>query len=648
MISKRMTRVVDTLLKQHGAMILFFHVALTFTSLVIAWLLRFDFSLKNRALLLSVAPILVLFRLVAAGRYKLLHGNWRYTGVDDATEIVKATALGSIGFFVTVRLLLHVVSFPLSVYVIEAILSAVLVGGSRLGFRVLAEAASRVPPGHARKQVVIVGGGFAAQMIIRELGHEDSQYWVVGCVDDDKRKTGAKVQGKPVLGTVDQLPQIVAERGIDQIVIAVPSATGAEMRRFLQICGNTGIKSSTVPALQDLLSGKAKINELRDINLDDLLGREPIHLDLNAVRDVLTGKIVMVTGAAGSIGSELCRQILEYQPAKLVCLDQNETGLFYLQMELARTAEAQRATYCVADYTDPDRIQRVFANHRVQIVFHAAAYKHVPLMEQNPREALQNNVFGLLRLMEVAKMAQCESFVLISSDKAVNPSSVMGCTKRIGELILASFPSVQMKCVSVRFGNVLGSQGSVVPIFQKQLQEDQSITVTHPEITRFFMTIREAVSLVLQGAALGGHGDILVLDMGEPVRIVDLARTLIRLSGKAESDIEIVFTGLRPGEKLYEELFYADEVTHDTTCEKIKRTCGTILSWAELKSRLDGLRAMMFSVSDAELRLNIQLVVPQYRSPVQEPVVVRLPPIHFGGESWHSTREQNLEVESTD
>src|SRR5262249_35926706 len=342
-------------------------------------------------------------------------------------------------------------------------------------------------------------------------------------------------------------------------LIAVPSASGAQMRRFVQICESAGLKSSTVPALKDLISGKSKINEVHAVNLDDLLGREPVSGDLFSVRHVLTERTILVTGAAGSIGSELCRQILEYEPLRLVCVDQNETGLFYLQMELERLSQASRVTYCVADYTDSERMLRIFGVNRVDIVFHAAAYKHVPLMEHNAREALQNNVFGLLRLLDVANTAQCQSFILISSDKAVNPSSIMGCTKRICELIMASFPSAQMRCVSVRFGNVLGSQGSVVPVFQKQLVEKQRITVTHPEITRFFMTIQEAVSLVLQAGAIGVDGDILVLDMGEPVRIVDLARTLIRLSGKTEKEVEIAFTGLRPGEKLYEELFYADE-----------------------------------------------------------------------------------------
>jgi FlaA1/EpsC-like NDP-sugar epimerase len=340
-----------------------------------------------------------------------------------------------------------------------------------------------------------------------------------------------------------------------------------------------------------------------------------VDVELGIVREVLSHRVAVVTGAAGSIGSELCRQILAYGPSRLVCVDQNETGLFYLQMELDRCPEAKSVSYCVADYTDSNRMHGIFVQNQVNIVFHAAAYKHVPLMEQNPREALKNNVFGLLTFLDVAKAADCEKFILISSDKAVNPTSIMGCTKRIGELILASCPSKDMKCASVRFRNVLGSLGSVVPVFQRQLLENRRITVTHPEITRFFITIPMAVSLVLRAGAIGEHGDVLVLDMGEPVRIVDLARTLIRLYGKSEKDVEIEFTGLRPGEKLYEELFYADEQVLDTVCDKIKRSYGTVLAWPQLKDGLEKIRETMYGISDAELRLRIKKIVPEYVCP---------------------------------
>jgi FlaA1/EpsC-like NDP-sugar epimerase len=557
---------------------------------------------------MSAAPILVLFRIAAMARFKLLHGHWRYTGIDDAKDIAKATALASIAFLITFRFILGVVAFPWSVYVIESVLSALFVASIRLGFRVLAEAATRVPSPETRKQVAIIGAGFAAQMIVRELRRNPSKYWVVGCLDDDRRKRGLKVLGKPVLGKVDQLSAIASARRIDEVLIAVPSATNKQMQRFVDICQSAGLKFSTVPSLQDLISGNAGIQELRQVDLDDLLGRDPVKIDMESVRTILAGKTIMVTGAAGSIGSELCRQILRHDPGKLVCLDQSETGLFYLQLEL----DSSRTKYCVADYTDSPAMDRILSSEGVQIIFHAAAYKHVPLMEENPRVAIQNNVLGLDTFLHVAERANCDLLIMISSDKAVNPTSLMGATKRIGELMVCSRPSSNMRCVSVRFGNVLGSQGSVVPVFQKQLAQDQRITVTHPDITRFFMTIREAVSLVLQASAIGNHGDVLVLDMGEPIRIVDLARTLIRLSGKSEKEVEIVYTGLRPGEKLYEELFYPSEKVLPTSCSKIKRTRAVTLHWNNLNARLEALRNLVCASAESELRAMVQTIVPEY------------------------------------
>jgi FlaA1/EpsC-like NDP-sugar epimerase len=607
-MTRKLSRLTEVLLQQHRAIILILHVCLISASLLISWLLRFEFVMRNGAILVGALPILIFLRLTAMARFNLLHGNWRFTGVDDAADIVKATAVGSIAFFAVIRLVLHIATFPISVYIIEAVLTGCMLATVRLSFRVLAEASGHVSANCPRKQVALIGAGFAAQMIIRELRARSKSYWVVGCLDDDPRKKGSKVLGKPVLGTVDDLPEVAARHGVEEVLIAVPSATSSQMRRFVDVCDAADLKYATVPSLNDLISGKAQINDIRNVDLEDLLGRQPIRLDIDFVRRAITGKVVLVTGAAGSIGSELCRQILHYEPSKLICLDHSETGLFYLQMELG----SARAIYCVADYTHGERMSRLFAMHSVHTVFHAGAYKHVPLMEANLREALDNNVFGLKNFLEIAEAAHCQAFVLISSDKAVNPTSFMGCTKRLGELMLSSRPASGMRCVSVRFGNVLGSQGSVVPVFQKQLAEDRRLTVTHPEMTRYFMTIREAVSLVLQAAAIGNHRDILVLDMGEPVRIVDLARTLIRLSGRNEHEVEIVFTGLRPGEKLYEELFYEDEGMFATQCPHINRTQGIRSSWVDLKNELDQLHQTMFHVSDAEIRRQVQRIIPQY------------------------------------
>jgi FlaA1/EpsC-like NDP-sugar epimerase len=322
----------------------------------------------------------------------------------------------------------------------------------------------------------------------------------------------------------------------------------------------------------------------------------------------------MVTGAAGSIGSELCRQILQYRPTTLICLDQNETGIFYLQLELSKQECRSQLVFCVTDVGDRGRMNNLLAEHKPQIIFHAAAYKHVPMMETNVYEAVKNNVFGLLNLLEIAEQNGCPSFVLISSDKAVNPTNVMGVTKRLGELIISCRRTSRMRCVSVRFGNVLGSNGSVVPVFQKQIRDNQQLTITHPEIVRFFMTTREAVSLVLQGFAIGNHGDTLLLDMGEPVRIIDLAKTLIRLSGKSEQDVGIRFTGLRDGEKLFEELSYPNEKIHPTSFPKIRRVCGTPHRGGDLRRHLEQLRAILYENGAAAIRTKLKEIVPEYHN----------------------------------
>ena len=358
---------------------------------------------------------------------------------------------------------------------------------------------------------------------------------------------------------------------------------------------------------------RANVSESPAIDLNDLLGREAAQIELDSVRQAVTGKVVLVTGAAGSIGSELCRQILLCGPATLVCLDHNETGLFCLQRELGASRYGAAIVYCVEDFSHSDPMRRIFSAHQIQIVFHAAGYKHVPMMEQNPRAALENNVFGLVRFLDVCEVSGCETFVLISSDKAVNPTSVMGSTKRLGELILASRPNGSIRCISVRFGNVLGSQGSVVPVFCDQIMKNRPLTVTHRDITRFFITVDEAVSLLLQVSAIGKRGDILSLEMGKPVRILDLARRLRRQFGKTEKDVKIVFTCLRPGEKLHEELFYKDEQVLPTSCDRIKRASGPIVSWPKLKSKLDALCLALYTADDDKLRTQIQGIIPEYR-----------------------------------
>ncbi len=587
-----------------------FQACLVLTALMLAWLLRFDFSLPYRGLLLSTAPLLILIRLAAFERFGLLHGWWRYTGVSDALNIVKAIAAGSAVFLVMTRFILGVTAFPRTIYILEALLSIGLLAGVRLASRILSESLSEAA--EPRTKVALIGAGSAAQIVIRELKRSQNAYHLVGCVDDDPSKLGIKLQGVPVIGTVDELPSLLTACPVDEILIAVPSATGKQMQRFARICEQCAIRFKTVPALRDILAAQGSIRDFREVRLEDLLGRDPVDIDLDSVRKQVEGRVVLVTGAAGSIGSELCRQILEYSPSALLCLDQSETGIFYLEQELSKSLVSRQTHFFVADVCDSEHIRNLFAEYKPDVVFHAAAYKHVPVMERNVQEAVKNNVFALLNLLNIAEESGCPSFVVISSDKAVNPTSIMGATKRIGELIVACRPANGMRCVSVRFGNVLGSNGSVVPLFQEQLRRSQPLTITHPEIKRFFMTAREAVSLVLQAYAIGDPGDTLVLDMGEPVRIVDLARTLIRLSGRSVREVGIRFTGLREGEKLNEELFYQTEELQPTTFEKIKKIRSPLTGWFQLQRHLAELKNCLSLDSPGLVREKIQDIVPEY------------------------------------
>lgn len=593
---------------------------LVFASLIFAWLLRFDFHLPYRSLLFSAAVPLIAIRLLLMRRFQLLHGWWRYTGVNDAFDMVKAVAWGSVIFVAFMRLFLDVVAFPRTIYVLESIISLSLIAGVRLLSRIFAEAVRNVSGD--RKRIILIGAGMAAQLLTREIKRMDGTYRLIGCVDDDESKWGIRMNGVPVLGGVDALPSLLALHAIDEVLIAIPSATGQQMQRFVAICERCRVCFKTVPALRDIIAGQSTIREFRDVHVEDLLEREAVTINLDEIQKAIEGRTVLITGAAGSIGSELCRQILRYGPGSLICLDQSETGIFYLEQDLTRYGGSGRATFVVADICDGARMGDIFAEYVPDVVFHAAAYKHVPLMERNIQEAVKNNVFALLRLIEIAEESGCHKFVVISSDKAVNPTSVMGVTKRIGELIVSSRPSDGMDCASVRFGNVLGSNGSVIPLFQEQLKSGQPLSITHPEITRFFMTTREAVSLALQAFSIGERGDTLVLDMGQPVSILQLAKTLIRLSGRSEKDVRIQFTGLRPGEKLIEELFYENEQVSSTSFAKIKRIRGTFVSWTRLGRELDELAALVIRGSTQTIRRKLKAIVPEY-APIQPVADIR-------------------------
>src|SRR5215471_4023473 len=598
------------LLRHSIYFVLSFQGALMFLSLLAAWLLRFDFSLPDKKLLLSAAPILIALRLIAIRTFNLHHGWWRYAGIPDAINVIKAVGASTLAFWIVGTGFWRLHGFPRSIYLLEPVVAILFLAGARIASRALADSVSADVK--SSRRCLVIGAGAASYAILREIRRPESGYIAVGCVDDNPSKMGLKINGIKVLGKVRDVPKLVELHDVDEILIAVPSATDKQMERFLEICGQTGVQFRTLPGLREILNGTVSMKELRELRLEDLLGRRPVNMDLAAVRREIEGRCVLITGAAGSIGSELCRQIIQYDPACLVCVDQCETGLFHLQADLKRRGIHSDLIVRVADVTDSERMRSIFESYLPGTVFHAAAYKHVPMMEANVEEAIKNNVIGLITLLDLAEETGCESFVLVSSDKAVNPRSIMGATKRIGELVLASRPDAGMRCTSVRFGNVLGTAGSVVPVLQEQLGNNEPLTLTHPEARRFFMTLGEAVALVIQAFAIAEHGDILVLDMGEQVRILDLARNLVKLSGKHLDDVTISYTGLRPGEKVGEELFYVSEEVLSTSHERINKARSVITPWPELRKKLEDLRGQLATADAEMLRRSVQELVPEY------------------------------------
>ena len=598
------------LYKQRSSIVAIFHVGLIAASAVFAWLLRFDFSLLMPHVLVSCLPVLLLFRIAALGRFGLLHGYWRHSSMSEIVNIAKAVLLGSVCFFAVARCGASGRLIPLSIFPLEAITTSGALMGVRLIAMALDRRARSKQIGSARRRVVVVGAGGAAALLLREMAR--SEFVPVACVDDDRFKHGARICGVPVVASVDEIEKVVAAYSAEQIFIAIPSATSVQIRRISTLCGRTGLACRIVPNLRDLLAGRLLVSQLRDVRVEDLLGRDPVHLDLTAVRCQLEGRVVMVTGAAGSIGSELCRQVLHQCPARLIALDQAETPLFYLQLQLTKERGGESVVYAVEDVANTSRMQQILAREGVDIIFHAAAYKHVPMVENNIRPALSNNVFALQRLLDAAEESGCNSFVLISTDKAVHPTSFMGATKRLGELMMAARRDRAMRCVAVRFGNVLGSQGSVIPVFKEQIEKEGRITITHPDVTRYFMTIPEAVSLLLQAFTIGEHGDILVLDMGSPVRILDLAHSLIRMCGKTPAEVRIDITGLRQGEKLHEELFYAREEQIATGNSKVKRTRSDIIARARLVAGLEDLANLTSAGTETSIRAKLREIIPEY------------------------------------
>jgi FlaA1/EpsC-like NDP-sugar epimerase len=517
-------------------------------------------------------PVTIPLRLWVYSFFGLYNQVWAHASVPELIRIVFAVTVDTI---VTTVIILSMPGqgYPRSVILISWCLKVGVLGSMRLALRIRRDwLLARKGPRGVLQRTLIFGAGDAGAMLAREITkHPEMQCEVIGFIDDDPNKQGYRVAGKPVLGPRGELKRLVALHRIDNLVIAMPSVKGSVIREVVEAGRDLGLQLKTLPGLFELVNGAVTVSQIRDVQIEDVLGRAEVKVDLDAIAASLSGEVVLVTGAGGSIGSELCRQVARFQPKQLLLLGHGENSIYEIEMELRRMYPTLELRPIIADIQDEERIRRAFEEYRPGVVFHAAAHKHVPLMESNPDEAIKNNVLGTSNVARAADFYRAKRFVLISSDKAVNPTSVMGATKRAAECVVQSMAgNSQTVFVAVRFGNVLGSRGSVVPLFKKQIAAGGPVTITDPRMIRYFMTIPEATQLVIQAAGMGQGGEVFVLDMGKPVRIVDLARDLIRLSGlEPDVDIQIEFTGVRPGEKLFEELLTAEEGTVATMHQRI-------------------------------------------------------------------------------
>jgi FlaA1/EpsC-like NDP-sugar epimerase len=626
------------LLRFRRGMIILAHIIAFACSLMLSFLVVHKMQLSppnpNEKWLHLYLPLLLFFlivKLTVFGLFKQYRGWWRYVGISDLRDIFRASLISTliivalwftIGRIDAVRANLPPdMKRPAEgVCIADMFATVLMLGGLRIVIRLYYEEFRTAEAGRL-KRFLIVGAGNAGEALLREIHRMPvAQYEVVGFIDDDPIKKGTNIHGIPVLGTVEQLPEVCEERNIEEIAIAMPSSSHQQLRRVIQVCEGTKIRFRTVPSITDIASGKFRVSQIRDVDINDLLGRETVQLDLDLIEAFAKDKTILVTGAGGSIGSEMCKQLCNFSPKLLLLIEQAENPLFYIERELRKQFPAVRIKALICNITDRTRVDEIFKNYKPQVVIHAAAHKHVPLMELNAGEAIKNNIVGTQVVADAADNFGTANFVMISTDKAVNPTSIMGSSKRIAEMYIQDLNRTsETHFVTVRFGNVLGSEGSVVPIFKKQIAEGGPVTVTHPEMKRYFMTIPEASQLVLQAATMGKGGEIFVLDMSEPVKIVDLARELITLSGfRPGEDIEMVFTGPRVGEKLFEELSIEGEDMQRTRHPKIS-------IWKNIPMDREGLRAGINELvniakgeNNSQIAQKIKELVPEYIGGNQE------------------------------
>lgn len=598
--------------------IAFFHDLL---AIPIAWFVAYWFRFNlgeipseifSQAVL--ILPIVILIQGASYFVFGLYRGIWRFASVPDLVRIIKAVLVGCILTVCVATFFTRLQNIPRSVFPLYSILLIVFLGGSRLLYR---WARHHINDFTNAKRVMIVGAGLAGEGLVRDLLRDvQHRYKPVIVIDDDPAKQGLEIHGVRVGGKIKHLLDLVIRYDIELIIIAIPSASTEQMRNVVAVCEKAQLPFRTLPSLKDLAAGNISINALREVSIEDLLGREPVSLDWDGITHELTGHTVLVSGGGGSIGSELCRQIARLNPTTLVVIENCEYNLYMLDLELRQKFPALNLVGYLTDVTDRVAVSKVLSEYQPRIVFHAAAYKHVPLLESQLRVAVRNNILGTWILAQEAAAVGVKQFTLISTDKAVNPSNIMGASKRAAEVICQNFSAYSSThFITVRFGNVLGSAGSVVPLFRQQIAAGGPVTVTHPDITRFFMTIPEASLLILQASIMGKGGEIFVLDMGEPIKVTYLAEQMIKLSGlKVGEDIEIKYTGLRPGEKLYEELFYASECLVSTEHPKILKAKSRSLDWVKLQNLITEMFIACESGDEGQLQQVILQLVPEYQA----------------------------------
>ena len=564
---------------------------------------------------LYLIAVLTFVRLFCLYYFGLYNRIWEYASINELISTIKAVSAGSL---ISVFFMMYVLPEPLQAFGLELInwfINIVLIGGFRLFLRIRQQGWRIIPASAKGRRVLIVGAGDAGALVVKEFeNHYHQTVNVIGFIDDDPNKQKLQLLGHDVLGTREDIPRVVEEYQIEEIVIAMPSVSGKVIRGTVEICHTTPAKVKILPGVFDLIDGNVTVSQIREVKVEDLLGREPVEVDLNSMAGYIRDQVVLVTGAGGSIGSELCRQLVRLSPKALLLLDINENGIHDIILDL-REKNNVTLVPLIKDIRDWEGINGVFELYQPDVVYHAAAHKHVPLMEYNPEEAIKNNCWGTYNVAQAANLHHVKRFVLVSTDKAVNPTSVMGASKRIAEMIIQYLNLVsQTQYVGVRFGNVLGSTGSVVPLFKKQIAQGGPVTVTHEDMVRYFMTIPEAVQLIIQAGAFAHDGEIFVLDMGEPVRIIDLAQTLIKLSGFEVEDIGIVITGIRPGEKMYEELLTTEEVRKNPTQhERIYIAPPTRIDHEILSKIIAEFKNGIFPVGPTATEIWIQRLLPEFK-----------------------------------